>query len=355
MKFCISIFILVLGLAGKVALAAVTQGRPVTYLNLRAFCKRAGCEVLHNWEKQKVIVQNPRYGKQAVLSPVVKIALYDGFWDFGDVLSTPNGYRISEPTAELLTQYLLLKPSTGVAAEAIEDAGRHDLKIIIIDPGHGGHDFGTSSKSHKEKDISLIYAMALKERLETEMPEVKIHLTRTQDRFVSLPERARLANRQKGGLFISIHVNHADDVKISGAETFILSPEATDHDSKKTALAENKEWLTHSTGVTSVSTDLNKIFVDLEQQKFIQRSALFAAYVQQELGRIERGAVVKDRGVKQAFFYVLSQVAMPSVLMEMGFLSNKNDRERLMNLQFRDTFTRSVVTALKRYRMKGGL
>jgi N-acetylmuramoyl-L-alanine amidase len=173
-------------------------------------------------------------------------------------------------------------------------------------------------------------------------------LTRDDDLYVTLPDRAHLANSRNASLFLSLHVNHAPDAKVEGIESYILSPEATDDEAKKLALLENDTWL-KSAKIGDAGNDIRKILIDIEQEKYIQDSALIASMAMQEMGPLDSRRGLKSRGVKQAMFYVLSQVAMPSLLVEMAFLSNTGDRGRLMNVEFRDDFVQALVTALKRY------
>ena len=260
---------------------------------------------MYQWAKQKVVIEKPQSKKVAVLTPLTQVALIDGdLYDFSSPIQMKpdEGYAIPIALAmDLATRLGLGMIREEREPERADKSLVQPLTMIVIDPGHGGSDLGTGQGGLREKDIALIYALALKDSIQAEIPDLKVKLTREDDRFVSLADRARLANNVNGGLFLSIHVNHAADSAIAGAETFILSPEATDNESKKTALAENKDWIKNiRTKGMPDSQGLRKIFVDLEQQRFIQQSAVFASYVQQELARIDHGKAVKNRGVKQA-------------------------------------------------------
>lgn len=229
---------------------------------------------------------------------------------------------------------------------------------IVLDPGHGGSDQGTVFHSITEKDLALIYAQRIQAKIEALIPDSEVFLTRKTDTFVSLPNRATTANNKKADLFISIHVNHAHETAISGVETYILSPDATDDQAKQLALLENESWsraLEVPALKTGNSSAIQKIFVDMEQTKVLQRSALAASMIHQEISRLELPFGLKNRGVKQAMFYVLSQVAAPSVLVEIGFLSNPGDRERLMNFRFQQEFIQSLALAIKRYQARAAL
>lgn len=328
------------------------------YVSARQFCYAFGCRVIYQWANHRAVIQNPDKRLAAILSPLTGIALIDGrILDFeGQILSElREGYLLSIDLAQKLAPELRLgrliykkneKPSVSLA-----NAENRQLKRIIIDPGHGGNDFGTNSGGIYEKDVAIIYAMKLKEELHKELPDLEVLLTRADDRYVSLPDRANFANSKNANLFLSLHVNHAGDSKIEGAESYILSPEATDDEAKRLALLENDTWL-KTANIKEAGDNVRKILVDMEQTKYIQDSALAAAMIQQEVKALDKGFGLKNRGVKQAMFYVLSQVAMPSTLVEMAFLSSTGDRGRLMDVAFRDQFVKSLVNALKRYREK---
>ena len=326
------------------------------YVSVPQFCGALGCHVVYQWAKQKLILENPRTHKVALISSLTRVAIIDG--EVVDLsapilLNLQQGYVLPVSFAQELVRRLglgTLREIKNEPTEAVSAQGENDhVEFLVIDPGHGGADKGTGHGDLLEKDISLFYAQKLRDELRLEVPALRVIMTRENDLFVSLADRTKLANKAgSAGILISLHVNHAPDVRISGAETFILSPEATDSEARKTALAENESWIQNAKLDSKLK--IKNIFVDLEQQKFIQRSAVLGAYVQQELSRVETGRAVKNRGVKQAFFYVLSQAAMPSILVEMGFLSNTKDRARLMNSSFQSAFTKALVNAIKRYR-----
>ncbi len=182
------------------------------------------------------------------------------------------------------------------------------------------------------------------------MPDVEVFLTREDDSYVSLPDRAKIANSRDASLFLSLHVNHAASEAISGSQAYILNPNATDDDAKRTALLENDSWLKSLKEKDVTGGDVMKILADMEQTRYIQSSAVAAAYIQQELSTLALPHGLKNRGVKQAMFFVLSQVAMPSVLVEMGFLSSSGDRARLMDVVFRDHFVKKLVASIRRFR-----
>jgi N-acetylmuramoyl-L-alanine amidase len=329
------------------------------YVSLRQFCFALGCKAFYQWANYRVVIQNPSTHEGAIVSRLAHVALVDGkAVDFdGDVLSEEReGYLLPLDLSVKLAVALGLGRVERKEAERPEKIaqGGHELKSIVIDPGHGGNDFGTGFGGTYEKDVAMFYALRLREQVLKDLPGVTVLLTRENDSFVSLPDRARLANASGASLFLSLHVNHAGNPEVQGVETYILSPDATDDDARKLALLENDTWLKTSK-TPEAGDNVKKILIDMEQTKYIQDSAFAASMIQQELTGLDKRRGLRNRGVKQAMFYVLAQVAMPSTLVEMGFLSNTGDRSRLMDAGFREDFVRAVVGALRRYgdKLKG--
>lgn len=324
-------------------------------VSIKQFCYAFKCRVFYQWANHRAIIQNNDQHLGAIVSSITHIAIVDGsVIDFsGSVISDlREGYVLPVDLATKLAIGLKL----GKIYEKTEEKKiqlishmRGTLKTIVIDPGHGGNDLGTGFGGIHEKDVAVLYSLKLRDELKKALPELEIFLTREDDRYVSLPDRAKFANSKSANLFLSLHVNHAPNAKVEGLETYILSPDATDDDAKKTALLENDSWLKNSK-IKDTGDAVKKILVDMEQTKYIQESALAASKIQSELKDLEKTHGLKNRGVKQAMFYVLSQVAMPSTLVEMGFLSNTGDRSRMMDVVFRDEFIKKLVSAIKHYR-----
>ncbi len=337
------------------------------YVSLKTFCEAFHCTYFYQWENFRAFIKNKEQTKlsPAIVSSIANLAVSDGsVIDFnGNVISDIKlGYLLPIDLAQKLVLSLKLGrietvEKVKISEEKIdtENKSKKKIKKIVIDPGHGGSDLGTIHSYLNEKDIALIYAMKLKAELAKEIPDLEVEITREGDSFVSLSDRAKFANDKQADFFLSLHVNHAAKPHIHGTETYILNPNATDDEAKKTAMLENDSWL-KSVRAKDPKTNndvLMKILADVELTKYIQESALMASYLQQEFAAdTDSGAGLKNRGVKQAMFYVLSQVSMPSVLVEMGFLSNEKDRERMMNLKFRDEFVAKIIAAIKKYRAK---
>jgi N-acetylmuramoyl-L-alanine amidase len=254
-------------------------------------------------------------------------------------------YRLKDPPRLVLDFYrgTPAAPAAGPRPEPVA------LRSIVLDPGHGGHDSGAVGASGlQEKDLTLDVARRLGAVLQEELG-VRVTLTRSRDVFVPLRERTALANRQKADLFVSIHVNAARGASASGTETYFLSSEATDNSARAAAAFENKV-IELEPGSRGGSRDLlRSILWDLAQSEFQQESSRLAEGLQDSL---ERALRQPSRGVKQAPFYVLGGAAMPAVLVEIGFISNAHEEERLQDEGYRDRIARALAAGLASYKRR---
>jgi len=217
------------------------------------------------------------------------------------------------------------------------------IKTIVIDPGHGGKDCGATGKTGlKEKGLTLRVAKELAKKIEANLG-IKCILTRDRDVFIPLEERTALANTAGADLFISIHANAHRDTRIYGIETYILNL-ATDEEAMRVAAREN------ATSTKNMS-DLELILNELMLNAKITESSLLAKHVQSGMVKNLRKKYrnVKDMGVKQAPFYVLIGANMPSILIEMAFISNKADENRMRNKFYRTRLVNGVMGGIKEY------
>ncbi|MDD3563213.1 MAG: N-acetylmuramoyl-L-alanine amidase [Candidatus Cloacimonetes bacterium] len=227
----------------------------------------------------------------------------------------------------------------------------HSVQVIVLDPGHGGKDPGAVGKALKikEKDVNLAVALKLKTLLEKELG-VKVLMTRPDDRFVSLQDRTRFANENKANLFISIHANSSTNISPRGAETYYLATAMTS-DARAVEALENKVVELYEGGASARSKydGLDFILSDLSQTEHLQSSNELASSVQQNL---IAGCQAYDRGVKQANFYVLKGAFMPSILIELGFLSNPDEERLLVNDDYQQRLARTIFEGLKRFKYR---
>lgn len=245
-----------------------------------------------------------------------------------------------------LFSLICILPFQGRAAfSADSNAGtrKEGRDVIVIDPGHGGEDSGALGPGGiEEKKITLSVAKKLAEILAERLGCVVL-LTRTDDTFVPLRERTAFANRSDADIFISIHANAAHSTTASGVETFFLSYEATDDEAKRLAAIENSS-VSDAYGPGELSDDVQAILFDLEQSLSHHESSALAESLQSSMVSV---LGMEDRGVKQAPFVVLAGAAMPAVLVEVGFISNRADENRLAasknQLKIADSIARGVM------------
>jgi len=217
------------------------------------------------------------------------------------------------------------------------------VKRIVIDPGHGGKDPGCQiGDRYEEKDITLSIARLLAKKLR-EKVGCEVFLTRDKDIFLSLEQRTAIANMKKADLFISLHVNAHKDKRIHGLETYFLNM-ATDQNAVMVAAREN------ATSEKSIS-DLQTILNDLMLNTKINESSRLAHDVQNGMvgGVKEMYEGIKSLGVKQAPFYVLIGAEMPAVLVEVGFLSNGRERQRLVNKAYQERISDGIHGGIRSY------
>jgi N-acetylmuramoyl-L-alanine amidase len=225
-----------------------------------------------------------------------------------------------------------------------KEKNKWKLDTIIIDPGHGGKDPGAIGyRGTKEKDITLDVAKRLAKKIERNM-KIKTILTRDEDTFIGLRERSKLANAQNGKLFISIHANSAEDQRAHGFETYLIGLNKNAA-AVKTAARENAVLALEGSDVEKL-TDEALIKASLFQTSFANGSERFAALVQEEMNKRLQS---RDRGVKQAGFYVLAYTSMPNVLIELGYISNPSEEKKLRSSQYKDALATSIYRAIEKY------
>ncbi|WP_319525576.1 N-acetylmuramoyl-L-alanine amidase [uncultured Desulfosarcina sp.] len=218
------------------------------------------------------------------------------------------------------------------------------VKRIVIDPGHGGRDYGAPGylKGVHEKDVVLQIAKRLARKVESDL-NCDAVLTRTTDRYLTLEERTAIANTQNADLFISIHTNAIRDKRAYGIETFFLNL-ATDDDAIMVAAREN------ATSAKNIS-DLESILNDLMQNAKISESSRLAAMVQREMcSHLKKSySYVRNKGVKQAPFYVLLGAQMPALLVETSFISNPRECKRLTDAKYQDQLCDGIIRGIRKY------
>jgi N-acetylmuramoyl-L-alanine amidase len=241
--------------------------------------------------------------------------------------------------------YVALKKNGKLPAGALAKQLALGISRIIIDPGHGGRDYGAPGylKGVHEKDVALQISHRLAKKIRREL-ECQVFMTRNSDRFLTLEERTAIANTKNADLFISIHTNSHRDRRAFGIETYFLNL-ATDDEAIRVAAIEN------ATSTKNIS-DLQNILYDLVQNAKINESSRLAGYIQGSMINIlkrRRYSRINDKGVKQAPFYVLIGAQMPAVLVETSFISNPRECKRLINPKYQERLCEAIVDGIKQY------
>lgn len=222
---------------------------------------------------------------------------------------------------------------------------------IVIDAGHGGSDYGAIGlKKTQEKEIVLDIAKRLAKLIRKEKLFEAVS-TRDKDDYVSLDERAEIANKNNGDIFVSIHANASPKRSARGFQVFFLAPAKNDA-ARAAAQLENAPFMAElHGGDNEFQDDLSYIISDMIQTEFQVESADLAAIVDREL-RKTATKLTKARGMDQAGFLVLNRVYMPSILVEAAFLTNKEDEKLLKDKGYRQRVAEAIYAGLKRFKKK---
>ena len=258
-----------------------------------------------------------------------------------DTLSSPDPSSNSNPDLTTREQS---------SSEPIPDPLKEERRVVVIDPGHGGGDPGAlGPQGLREKDVALAVAKIMADLLSREKG-VDVYLTRSEDSFVPLWERGELATQWKGenpGVFISVHANSVPERRsVRGFETYSLNVARTEHERRVVAI-ENAPLQVQGQNIDPDSDpEFAFLLRDLSNSGHQPWSVELSKIVQEEIGRFHPGP---DRGVKQGPFAVLTNALMPSVLVEVGFLSNEDEGPLLGQDQFQDETARAVARAVMNF------
>lgn len=224
--------------------------------------------------------------------------------------------------------------------------------VVVIDPGHGGHDPGAVGKISKEKNINLNVALKLGNMIKKNCDDVKVIFTRTKDVFIPLNRRAEIANNAKADLFISIHTNAlANNRTAKGASTWTLGLAKSDANlavaqRENSVILYESDYKTRYAGFNPNSAESYIIF-EFMQDKYMEQSVHLASLVQKQFRHTCKRV---DRGVHQAGFLVLKASAMPSILVELGFISTPEEERYLNSEEGTGTLAKGIYRAFLTYK-----
>ncbi len=254
----------------------------------------------------------------------------------------------SEPAA-LVTKVSATLPAPDPMPEpkGKSDDGR---PVIVLDPGHGGVDPGAIGVSGAyEKNITLAMAREVKAQLE-KTGRYKVHLTRDRDVFIRLRDRIAIARQHGADLFVSLHADAVQNPQIRGLSVYTLSQNASDSEAQALAEKENKADLIAGIDLSHESADVANILIDLAQRETMNRSAVFAGGLVDEMGR---STPLLGNTHRFAGFAVLKAPDVPSVLVELGYLSHKDEERQLRQADYRQKLAKSVVRSVDAFFLQG--
>lgn len=246
-----------------------------------------------------------------------------------------------------------MKPATSRAAPtvsalitALARQSGGGQPTIVIDPGHGGIDSGTSTRAGKqEKDIVLVFARRLRDRLAA-TGRYTVMLTRATDRFIALGARREMARKAGAELFISVHADSIRTSSVRGSTVYTLSDKASDEVAAALAAKENKSDLIAGVPLEEVSVEVSDILIDLAQRETNNLSVEFSALL---VSRLKRKIRLNKNPHRSARFVVLKAPDVPSVLLELGYLSNRKDAGAIGSPRWQARATLAISEAVGRY------
>lgn len=235
----------------------------------------------------------------------------------------------------------------------VNQSQNFNVKTIVIDAGHGGHDPGCLGSSSQEKHVCLGIALKLGKLIKTFCPDVKVIYTRDKDEFVKLHERANIANKNNADLFISIHANSAQNKTAYGTETYVMGTKYTDRNlelSKRenSVILLEKDYEKNYDGYDP-NSPMTNILMGLYQQEYLQSSINFAHKVEHQFSSRNNR---HSRGVRQRVLLVMYRTTMPSVLIEVGFLSNSKNQKLLREQMGQAETAGAIFRAFVEYKME---
>lgn len=235
----------------------------------------------------------------------------------------------------------------GAAMERAMPAKRADgRRVIVIDPGHGGIDPGAVGiRRTREKDVVLAFGLALRDRLKAN-PDYEVVLTRDTDKFLSLKQRVTVARQNQADLFIAVHADTVRGASVRGATLYTLSEKASDAEAEALAQKENRSDIIGGIDLGGSNEEVTDILIELAQRETKNHSTFFAKKAATQLQLVTH---MTGKPTRSAGFVVLKAPDVPSVLLELGYLSNKADEALLMSPKWQAQITQAMAKAIDAY------
>lgn len=242
------------------------------------------------------------------------------------------------------------KPGSEAAVVSPEESGaraqRGGRRLVVIDPGHGGIDPGAIGQGKtREKDVVLAYGLVLRKVLE-EQGNIDVVMTRDEDRFVSLRDRVRIARENEADLFIAIHADTVRGPEARGATIYTLSEKASDAEAEALAHKENRADIIPGVHLETESEEVTDILIDLVQRESKTHALVFA---RKAVAEMEPVTDFTGKPMRSAGFVVLKAPDVPSVLVELGYLSSRQDEKQLNDPAWRERVARAMAGAIQKY------
>lgn len=239
----------------------------------------------------------------------------------------------------------LLPARSGIDLPEVEGPVDKGRPLVVIDPGHGGHDPGAGRDGLREKDVTLALARAIRDEL-LAGGGIRVAITRPDDRFLALGERSAIARRLGADLFLSVHADSAENDEARGSSVYVLSEKGSSQAAARIAARENRADVLNGVRLDRQSDAVNAILLDLSQNETDARSVDLARLMLRELNGNAR---LHNDTVQSAAFAVLKAPDMPSVLFETGYISNSTDAAYLHSPAGRETISQAAARAVRAY------
>ena len=243
--------------------------------------------------------------------------------------------------------YFLKKKNNKYARVVIDYKNKQKKrKIVVVDPGHGGKDSGAVGITKKlEKNITLKVALLLKKEF-SKYEEFRVILTREKDVYLKLRERTEIAKNSNADIFISLHADFNKNRRTRGISLYTLSERASDKEAEALARRENRSDFLGNVDLSSENSEVTNILIDLTKRETLNQSSHLVNFLIKD---IKNEMNLLKRAHRFAGFTVLKSLDIPSVLIEMGYLSNKEDSKLLVSNNYQKKITSNIVKAVKNY------